>query len=507
MSSPGSQPPPTAPGDPSAGLAGPVVRGAGISAIGFGATQVINLAAYIVLARLLVPEEFGVFAAATILLGLAQLATESGMASAVVQRRDRLEEAANTALIATFISGIAIGVLAVATAPLLGLIFDDSQVTEVAAVMAGTIFLRSILSVPYALLQRRLSMARRLVIEPLAMVAFAVSAIIAADNGLGVWALVIAQYASTIVDVVLSWALVRWRPHLRLASMAMWRELVGYSRHVFSAAAIYSVGWQLDSIIVGNGLGTAALGQFRYGLRLATLPFAGLLAAASYVLFPTFAEIFGEPERFRPAFIRTLQAMSILAFPLGFILVPLGVPLAVVVFGEIWREAGYAAAAMCAYPAGGAMNSIVSETLKASGKPRPLPLVNAVWIGGTLALMAAALPFGFRAVAAAISVAALIGGVFGLAVASRAFAIPLSSMLRVVWPPALAASVMAGVLLPVEAALDTEAHAVAVSLALLLGQAIAGLAVFVVVLRLCSRDAADELATVLHQLSRKIRRR
>ena len=49
--------------------------------------------------------------------------------------------------------------------------------------MAGTILLRSILSVPYALLQRRLSMARRLVIEPLAMVAFAVSAIVAADNG------------------------------------------------------------------------------------------------------------------------------------------------------------------------------------------------------------------------------------------------------------------------------------------------------------------------------------
>ena len=58
-------------------------------------------------------------------------------------------------------------------------------------------------------------------------------------------------------------------------------------------------------------------------------------------------------------------------------------------------------------------------------------------------------------------------------------------MLKVVWPPALAALVMAGVLLPVEAALDAEAHAVAVSLALLLGQALAGLAVFVVVLRLC----------------------
>lgn len=488
------------------GLAGQVIRGAGFSAGGFAITQGLNLVAYVVLARLLVPEEFGVYAAATVLLGLALLVSESGMSAAVVQRRTRVDEAANTAFLATLLSGSALSVLALASAPLLGVIFGDDQVAAVAAAMAGVVLVNSTACVPNAMLQRRFSPAVRVVIEPTAMAAFAVAGIVAADQGLGVWALVIAQYTNAAIAVTLAWAISRWRPRPHLASIAMWREMVGYTRHVFTAAAIYNVGWQADSLVVGTGLGVAPLGQFRYGFRIATLPFAALLAAASYVLLPALARIAEDLERLQSAFVRALRAMLTVAFPLGFLLVPLGVPLALIVFGDVWREAGYAAAAMCAFPVGGALNSVVSETLKATGNARPLPLLNLAWIGGSLALMAAMLPFGFRAVAAAVSVGAVLGGLCALVVAQRTLGLPFGSLLAPIVPPAVAATVMALAMLPLEAALNTASHTVAISLALLVAQGALGLVLFTVVLRLLSRDAFSELTWLGGQLARRIRR-
>lgn len=489
------------------GLLGTVIRGAGLAAGGYALAQTLNLAAYIVLARLLVPAEFGVYAAATALLGFAMLITEAGMASALVQRRDRLEEAANTAVIATVGSGVLFGLLSLASAPLLGLFFDSSQVTAVAAAMSGFILLRIASAVPDALLQRRFSFLRRLVIEPVQVLVFAIVAIVAADAGHGVWSLVMGQYAGVTVQLVLAWALARWRPNLRLASFGMWRELIAYGRHIFVATSILNVAWQADSLIVGRAFGISLLGNFRYGFRLASTPFGILLAAAAYVLFPAFARIAHERERFQRAFLRSLRWTMMIALPLSAILIPLGVPLAVILFGEIWREAGYAAAAMAGYTAGYMISSVISEALKAEGRPDRLTRMHAVTAGLTVALMLAMIPLGFRAVAAAVSVGALGGGAYAVWTASRTLGIEMRLVIAEIWAPVVAAVAMALALLPLEAAVDAEGHGTAAGVALLLAEGLAGLALFTVLLSLISPACRHELRWAAETGLRTIRRR
>ena len=109
------------------GLAGTVMRGASMAAGGFAFAQAVNLGFYVVLARLLDPSEFGIYAAATVLLGFAYMVTETGMASAVVHRRDRVEEAQSTAVVAMWVSGAFFSLVALALSPVIGLIFDSSQ--------------------------------------------------------------------------------------------------------------------------------------------------------------------------------------------------------------------------------------------------------------------------------------------------------------------------------------------------------------------------------------------
>lgn len=487
------------------GLLGTVVRGAALSAGGYAGAQILNLVAYIVLARLLLPAEFGTYASATALLGFALLVTESGMTSAIVQRRDRLDEATNTAFLATLTAGVAFGLVSLATAPLLGLFFDNSQVTEVAAVMSGFILLRTASSVPDAVLQRRFSFVRRFVIEPMQVAVFGGTAIVCAEAGLGVWSLVIGQYAGVVTDLILAWWFAGWRPHPARASIAMWRELVGFGRHIFVATAIYNAAQQLDSLIVGRAFGAASLGQFRYGFRLASTPFQALLAVAAFVLFPAFSRIADERERFQPAFVRSLRWVCLIAFPTSLIFIPLGVPIAVVVFGDVWREAGYAAMAMAAYTAGGMVISVVSEGLKAHGRPDRLTPMHAVTAATTIALMLAAIPLGFRAVAAAISLGALVGAAYSIANAHRFLGVSWRTLFADIWPAAVAAVAMGGVLLGVEGILDAESHPTVEALALLALEGLIGIAIFGLVLRLIAPRSWEELTWGLQALVARLR--
>jgi PST family polysaccharide transporter len=476
------------------GLARTVLRGASLAAGGYVLAQGLNLVVYLVLARLLTPEDFGVYAAATILLGFMGLVSESGITAALIHRKDRVEEAMSTGAAWTLIAGLGLSLAALALSPAIGAFFDDSQTGEIAAVMSGVVLLQTLTCVPSAILQRIFSFRRRMIIEPVQVVVFGAVAIVAAAKGMGAWALVIGQYAGVLIDTILSWALVRFRPQLRLVSIPMWRELAGYGRHVFAGSMALRVGEQSDTAIVGKFLGAAPLGQFRYAFRLAMTPFQMLLSAAAYVLFPAFARISGDRGRFQAAFLRSLRWMCVLGFPGGLILIPLGLPLAVLVFGDVWREAGYAAMGMGLYTGAMALNSIASEGLKADGRPEFATRMNIVTATVTVIAMLALVPLGLTAVAVGLSLGAACGAAVGLTYAIRVIGLRRREVLGEIWPPLLAALAMVAVITPVEFLLvEANSRGTAAGLALLAAEGAVAAVIYTVALAALAPETGREL--------------
>ncbi|MDX6582328.1 MAG: hypothetical protein QOI10_1512 [Solirubrobacterales bacterium] len=473
-----------------------VVRGVGASALGYLGSQAINLGAYVVLARLLVPAEFGVYAAGSILVAATLLLTNSGISSAVVQRRDRVEEAASTAVVTMALTGTGSSLLMLAAAPLIGTIFDSAQIGDVAAALAGTTLIQALGSIPEVMLQRRFSFLHQTVVVPAQVIVFAATSIACAAAGLGVWSLVIGQYAAVTTDTVLNWVLSRWRPSVRLANVAMARELIAFGRHVFVSMVVSALPQQLDALIVGKGFGTAALGQFRYGFRLASTPYQSLVAAGSYVIYPAFARISHESERLGAAFLRSLRWICLLGAPLALALVPLGVPLAVTLFGDVWREAGHAAAAMCMYTLGAGVISVVGEALKAAGAPRRMTPIYAIFSGLSIGLMLVMIPAGFTAVALGLSLGAVGGALYAIRVATSVFELDSRELARATLAPVLAAAVMAGALIPLEAVLDAAGRGPLPALALLALEGLAGAAIYVAALRVIQRDALAEIREI-----------
>jgi PST family polysaccharide transporter len=488
------------------GLTGKVVRGTALAGSGYALSQALTLAAYLVLARLVTPTEFGQFTAGLVLLAVAQLYTESGMLSALVYRRDRVEEAAATAVIATLLGGLLVSLLLLAAAPVIGAFFGSETIAGVAAAASGISLVRAASIVPDAIMQRRFSFLRRTIVEPAGVLAFGITGVVLTAGGLGVWGLVLAQYASVLVSSLLSWSLSRWRPRLRLASFAMWRELISYGRHTIAATTVIRVSEEVPVFLLGRFTGAAALGQLRYGRRIASLPLAMLMAAASYVLFPAFARIATEQERFHASALRALRWMAVMAFGGGLLMIPIGEPLTKLAFGSVWSEAGQAAMALGVFTAARGVSSLIVETLKADGRPDVVTRMNVVELVVGGAAMAALLPFGVVGVCIGISFGAVVRAAYAFSRAHAVVGLPLGRMLDAIRAPLIASLAMVAVVFPLEAfVLHAADHATVPGLLLVAFEAALGLAIYVGILHALVPGTLAELRNLVERLWKRSR--
>jgi PST family polysaccharide transporter len=459
-----------------------VARGVGLASAGYVFTTVLSLGQYLALARLASPREFGELAGGSIVVGVGMLVSESGMLAALVQRRDRLEEAAATAVIATVLGGVLLSLVALAASPLVGAFFHNSTTGHVAAALSGCVFLAEVSIVPEALMQRRFSFMRRVVLDPVSTFLGAAAGIAGTAAGLGVWGLVLGVYAALGSQAVLAWVFARWRPRLRLASFGMWRELAGYGRHVLAGSGLQRVNLEGRTAIVGHGLGASTLGQYSMAFRLAIQPRALLVNGVSYVLMPALARIADDAQRFRSATLRAFRSVVIAAVPLNLLLVPFGRSATVLLFGDRWAPCGSALAWMAGLGILGAADSVASESSKASGQPEWLPRMHGLRTAAVLGLTAALLPWGLNGAAFALTAAELVAASLSVYAMSRVTGAAIRSIVAQGWEAAVGGVALLAVAVPLRVALDPSRYPPAVGIPLLCAEALAGLLAYACVL-------------------------
>ena len=418
-----------------------VVRGGGLAGLSLLVSQALAFVNFIVLARLAPPATFGAYAAASILVGIGGLFIDSGVNAAIVHRKDRLREAASTGFVSNMVGSTGLALLAAALGPVVGLFFHSTEIGIAAAVMAGTFPLTAAAIVPGALLQREFSY-RRLLFEPLTVVAYSVSSITLLAAGAGLWGLIVATYISAATRTVGYMVLSRWRPEVRLISFEMWKSLAQYGRHVLLSELYTHVGLLTTTAVVGRALGITALGNFRLASQLVSQASAPAIYGGAYVLFPALTRISHDEKRFQIGLLRSLRILTLLVFPVSFLFIPIGIPLAVVVFGEDWRDAGPIMMAMSGVGVAVALQSIASEVFKARGRPEILPRLNGLAAVAPLAFMVVLLPFGAVGIGLAMSLGSLVMAYYALRKLAAVSSLSFVSICRQLWPALVGSAVM-----------------------------------------------------------------
>jgi O-antigen/teichoic acid export membrane protein len=238
------------------------------------ASKAISPIVFVVLARLLTPEDFGVMSSALMVMSFSQIFWEAGMGKALIQRQTDHDEAANIAFWINIALGIVIAcVLFFAAHPIAITFFHDDRVTVVIQVMTAQVLFGAISSVHTALLQKEMGF-KKLFWVRFATVSFpGMVSIPLAWNGMGYWALVFGTLLGQAVQVIMLWKMSSWRPKFSF-EIQVAKELTLFGAWVgVSGVLAWFYAWA-DSLIVGMFLGGHDLGIYRLGSLLVTSIFS-----------------------------------------------------------------------------------------------------------------------------------------------------------------------------------------------------------------------------------------
>ncbi len=302
------------------------------------AGKVLGLAGGVVLARVLGPAAFGLFAMATVAVSVLAFLNDIGLGTALIRQPGEIRE---RQLDAVFTFQLAlVSILAVALflgAPGVARAYRAPELTWLLRALTGLLVLRSLRIVPVTIAERRLDYGPIALAEFAGQVAYWLVAVTAALVGLGVWSLALAVTALAGVEVVVLWRRTRWRPRLRFD----WGPVRDNSRFGLlykghTAAAF--VRDTLFSTLGGFAFGTVPVGYLTWAQQIAAAPMS-LANVVSRVSYPALAQLQHDREAFGEMVEAGLKWTCRLTFPALAVLAGLAPWISSLVYGAKWVPA------------------------------------------------------------------------------------------------------------------------------------------------------------------------
>ena len=301
-------------------------------------SRVLGLVSTFILAGLLTRGEFGLMGGALIVIGIFDLFYDFGISKELIYRRDRLDEASDTAFVMNVAFGAALFGLVLLGAPFAATALDLPGVTGVLMVAGASLLTSSVGKVPAALLQKQQRFKALAVPLLFATIASTSTAITAAVLGAGAYSLALREVVGSIVEVVGLLALAGYRPRLRF-DMGLCREILGYAKHLLGANLLAAVQRQVVPTVLARGFGSEVLGAYAFASRGATLPTREAAVIFNRVLFPSFSERRNDPNALRELLLKATRAMALFGVAASLAIVWVAPPMLHFFYGDKWDAA------------------------------------------------------------------------------------------------------------------------------------------------------------------------
>ena len=340
-------------------------------------TRFLSFVTKLVLARFLVPGDFGLRALANPAINFLMLFQELGLSSALIYRQTEIEESADTAFWTVVSSSLVLYVVGFLSAPLVAEFFHEPQLVSVMRVLALTMLLTSFAQVPATLLVKELSFKRKVIPEIVAGIVGNGLAIVLAKMGYGVWSLVYGQVAVSLIAAAGMWVVSRWRPSIRF-SRERFKELFDYGKHIVGSQLLVFAITNVDNIFVGRFLATATLGFYDLAYTIANLPATQITRLVNQVMFPTFSKVQDDLERFRSVYLRALKYVSLLSVPIAVTTIGFADNFVTQAYGVEWSQAILPMQLLGIYGLIRSVAGNMGNVFKAGGKPKWLTYI-AAW--------------------------------------------------------------------------------------------------------------------------------
>lgn len=319
-------------------LRGRVLRGLGWKV----ATQVVlqgsRAIVSVALARLLLPEEFGLAMMAVVVSTLALIFSDMALGAALIQRKELTQADRSTVFWLSVIVGSVFTAACALLAGPLAALYDEPRVESLFVLISPVFVLTALGSTHTTLLTREMDFKSLEIRMMLGTLAGAAVGVTAAAMGVGSEAIIIQYLITAATSTVLVWVTLRWRPSL-IFSTATLRSLGGYSARVFGSRVLFYVSRNADSLLIGRFLGPAALGAYTVAYNVMLVPFSKLAGPIQEVMFPAMARIQDDRRRIGSIWLRVNHIVAAFALPGMLGLIVIAPEFVSVVLGDRWQAA------------------------------------------------------------------------------------------------------------------------------------------------------------------------
>lgn len=298
----------------------------------------VSMLVSIVLARILMPEEYGVIALTAVFINLTDLLIQAGFTTTLIRKETISDEDYSTVLSISILSSIVLYMIIFASSPWIAEVYDKPQLSPVLRVIALTLFFQAFAAVRTAAVTRAMRFRTLFICTMLANIASGAIGIVLAMLNMGVWSLVVQQLSQQGILTILLLALVRVKYKYGISRHSV-KEIVPPSLKVLSSSLLSFTGDSMYSIAIGKVYSMEELGYIEKGSLFPRNFALYTFSAVSSVFLPVFASYQNDFEKLNSIFRRILSISCYIILPMMAGLYMMAEPLISVVLTDKWLPA------------------------------------------------------------------------------------------------------------------------------------------------------------------------
>lgn len=300
-----------------------------------GGTHMIQLVIGIVLARLIMPEQFAAIAMLTIFLAVAQVFINSGFSTALMRKNDRTQVDCSTVFYFNIVISLLSYVILYLTAPLVAGFYDLPELKSILRVTSLSLVIGAFAGVHRTLFSARMDFKSLAKYNLAALIISGGIGMFMAYNGFQVWALVTQSIVTTVANTIFVWKASPWRPTWQFSWVSL-REFFGFGSKLLASGLLDTVYTNMYSVVIGKFFPHSDLAFYNRAAGLKNITSSTPTGVLQSVTFPALCKLQDSDDALRSAYRRMLRVSAFVVFPLCLGIGSVSFPLINVLYTDVW---------------------------------------------------------------------------------------------------------------------------------------------------------------------------
>lgn len=299
--------------------------------------QIINFIVAIVLARVVGPDIYGTVAIITVFITILYTFVDGGFGNALIQKKDADELDFSTVFYFNIVTCIVLYVFLFVAAPYIARIYGNQELTELIRVLGITLLISGIKNTQQAYVAKNMLFKKFFWSTLIGTIGAGLLGITMAYNGKGAWALVCSHLFNSVVDMIVLWFTVGWRP-IKSFSLKRLKRLFSYGSRILGANCLQTIYSNIYDLVIGKTYSSAELAYFNKGKAFPMFVVNNVDDAITSILFPVMSERQNDICRVRILTKRAIKTNFFIMTPILLLLAVVAEPLVKVLLTEVWLD-------------------------------------------------------------------------------------------------------------------------------------------------------------------------